>query len=972
MALRQHAWLLLAPALFLAGCGGRDDAAQAPEFGCDATRLSTAGAQAPPSTPGGARTGADGADGTPTGEATASATPTEDAAAGLPPGAIALFDLPFPYDGSELGFGGSVAEFTAAAQRRRAGGRINSFFDHQLPLYGAEVEADRATESILIFDGAASPADAYSGHPGYDFAVADEARRRTTPVLAAAAGTVSEVAWHDLMGWHVMLRHDVPEVGAFQTIYMHLQDDEIYRATRDRLGQRIDAGAHIGTMGTTGNSDGEHLHFEVRFDIDEDGRFRYGAETVDPFGFLPSPDFAASPWYERQNAGPPRYLWNVPLQVAAAVPADGGGDLPAPPGLGGGGGADRRATAAARTEEDGGRMCAPSGSLPPGGTVQLGWSPDPAPSTELAGIGASLVLSVVDADGNPVPRIDPPVAVEMPFDPARLDELEPESVAVHRWEPGAEPEGRRPGGLAQAEDGLAPGGRWRRLPTRIDAARGLAVAATDRPARLALLGRPVRDVVAPTTRIVLDGPRGAAGEGGFYKAVTVTLTADDPSGITQMRYRLSFDAPWRRYDGPFVLRHAGIPQDVPEGVDARFLRGEARRLIIASAVDGAGNIEDPPAQEAVVIDRREDPVYTPPPATQTAEALGSSGESDGDGSSEGDSGGGDPSGADLGDAGSEDGALGAGNEARDASSGAAGAAGSNATSAGTPGQPLARSGGGTPLPEGGPSSPAAAATPTGVDGARTGDRSAASGLAPGLAPGVATAGARSGRGLPTLPVVGPGRAGATPRAPGDITPPPTARIPRADVTATAAIRAATSEARASATARARRGATATAVGARRRSTAMIPDPIEPPGPGRAVPTATPTPPALAAPVLSAPADHAEPRCGEPVVLDWEAVPSLRGRGAHGWQLERLTVGDDGVPRWQPLDAGQTVGGLSLTTLSAPPCARRLRWRVRGIDLAGRPGAWSNWRRLTLKPVPTVPPQEVVAPTQIPGSGYPYP
>jgi hypothetical protein len=554
-----------------------------------------------------------------------------------------------------------------------------------------------------------------------------------------------------------------------------------------------------------------------------------------------------------------------------------------------------------------------------------------------------------------VDEIDPPLAVEVPFDTSKLDDVDAQSLSIHRWEPDGVPTGdigqlweknpaawadtrhgsaplRRPRGLAQADPLAAPGGRWRPLPTRVDLERGMAVAATDRPGRLALLGRPLRDLVAPTTRIVLEGPQGA--QGAFFETVTVTLSAEDPSGIARMRYRLGFEDDWQEYDGPFVLRHADIPADAPEGLDERFLRGAGRRLVVASAIDGAGNIEEPPASRPVVIDRRADPVYTPPPATATTVLTGTAqavvtGTLAASASAEG---------AERDSAGAE--TPPAGTSTGDADQGAT-------TSVTAPGSPAATEDGVSTLP--------GRATQV---AARSGDSSAAS----RLAPGAATAAARGAIGLPTLVVAGP--VSPTP-------PPPPTRMPRADATATADVEARERAVRQTATARARRAATATAVGAPRRSTSMVPDPVEPPPPPGGVrvmvPTATPTPPALLAPVLTAPADGAGPACGVPVTLDWDGVAALRGRGSHRWELERLVVSEDGVPRWQALDGGETVGALTSTTLLSPPCGARLRWRVRGKDSSGRLGEWSAWRLLS--PLDAPPP---AAPTQDATGGYPYP
>lgn len=48
----------------------------------------------------------------------------------------AFLDLPFPYDGGNENFGGTYQQFLIANQRNNGkGGRINSFFDHYLPVY---------------------------------------------------------------------------------------------------------------------------------------------------------------------------------------------------------------------------------------------------------------------------------------------------------------------------------------------------------------------------------------------------------------------------------------------------------------------------------------------------------------------------------------------------------------------------------------------------------------------------------------------------------------------------------------------------------------------------------------------------------------------------------------------------------------------------------------------------------------------
>lgn len=98
---------------------------------------------------------------------------------------------------------------------------------------------------------------------------------RGTPVLAAAAGQVMTVGFglysglqnpNDPYGLAVSIRHDFGYHGkVLYTVYAHLQETRVW------VGQRVDAGEQIGSVGDTGNADGAHLHFEVR--LGQDGYF---------------------------------------------------------------------------------------------------------------------------------------------------------------------------------------------------------------------------------------------------------------------------------------------------------------------------------------------------------------------------------------------------------------------------------------------------------------------------------------------------------------------------------------------------------------------------------------------------------------------------------------------------------------------------------------------------------------------------
>ncbi|GIU95233.1 MAG: hypothetical protein KatS3mg012_1690 [Gaiellaceae bacterium] len=75
-----------------------------------------------------------------------------------------------------------------------------------------------------------------------------------TPIRAAAAGTVIWSGWRGGYGNAVIIDHG----GGLSTVYAHAS------ALIARQGQRVAQGEVIALVGSTGNSSGPHLHFEVR------------------------------------------------------------------------------------------------------------------------------------------------------------------------------------------------------------------------------------------------------------------------------------------------------------------------------------------------------------------------------------------------------------------------------------------------------------------------------------------------------------------------------------------------------------------------------------------------------------------------------------------------------------------------------------------------------------------------------------
>lgn len=101
----------------------------------------------------------------------------------------------------------------------------------------------------------------YSNHTGIDLGNSGDT---STPVLAAASGTVIRSGWHAAYGWHVMISHNM-DGKIITTVYAHMHSKPFVS-----VGQQVAQGKQIGTMGNTGNSFGAHLHFEMY-----DGYYNY-------------------------------------------------------------------------------------------------------------------------------------------------------------------------------------------------------------------------------------------------------------------------------------------------------------------------------------------------------------------------------------------------------------------------------------------------------------------------------------------------------------------------------------------------------------------------------------------------------------------------------------------------------------------------------------------------------------------------
>src|SRR5260370_7481384 len=161
---------------------------------------------------------------------------------------------------------------------------------------------------MIRFDGATGYA--YDGHRGTDFAVSSN-----PPVGAADDGTVIYSEWSDSGGWGVVMDHAYD-----RTAYFHNNQLFVYP------GQHVSRGQVIALSGSTGNSTGPHVHFEVRDLLTP-------WHSIDPYGWTGP---GADPWHwdmgNLWTSNPP-----VPFLLPLAFPGGArwnywyGNDGPPPP-----------------------------------------------------------------------------------------------------------------------------------------------------------------------------------------------------------------------------------------------------------------------------------------------------------------------------------------------------------------------------------------------------------------------------------------------------------------------------------------------------------------------------------------------------------------------------------------------------------------------------------------------------------------
>jgi murein DD-endopeptidase MepM/ murein hydrolase activator NlpD len=138
------------------------------------------------------------------------------------------------------------------ASRVQARAEVLASRQWTLPLTGYTLSA-RFGESSYLWS---------TTHTGLDFAAPEG-----TPIVSIAAGTVTETAYDGAYGNKTVVQLD----GGTEIWYCHQSSQAV------SVGDAVAPGETIGTVGSTGNTTGPHLHLEVR---------PGGRDPVDPFTAL--------------------------------------------------------------------------------------------------------------------------------------------------------------------------------------------------------------------------------------------------------------------------------------------------------------------------------------------------------------------------------------------------------------------------------------------------------------------------------------------------------------------------------------------------------------------------------------------------------------------------------------------------------------------------------------------------------------
>lgn len=322
----------------------------------------------------------------------------------------AFLDLPFPYSGTR-------ADFRKASSKYIDGGRINSWFDHQYPNYGTDQKllpywsltpiTDRISGSPCFDSG-----NCYDGHNGYDFHT-DPLAPQTTPVLAAAAGTVVKIVDCNPCSTRYGKYVDIYLPNKYITRYAHLAsiDNSVKASPQVSNRQRI------GIMGWTGldKPSDTHLHFGVYYDANNNSAVDEPLEAVDPYWNQARSD----PWVEKGGAAS-SYLWRYSLDTPTLY--------------------DPAKSLTITSPSNSTTVRIPANASPSSQIVNLMEAPVAEPSIQLQTTGHSFSLSTSPLgktllDSDKTQDLDLPATITIAYTPGEIAHLAENNLGIYRRNP---------------------------------------------------------------------------------------------------------------------------------------------------------------------------------------------------------------------------------------------------------------------------------------------------------------------------------------------------------------------------------------------------------------------------------------------------------------------------------------------------------------------------------------------------------
>ncbi len=133
-----------------------------------------------------------------------------------------------------------------------------------------------SSSAMLQWPAAGPVTSGFGGRWGKMHEGIDIAQGGSNPVSAAADGTVLRSYKSSSYGNVVFLTHSI-NGQMYTTVYAHMQNRAV------STGQTVSAGTYLGTMGNTGHSTGQHLHFEVHKGAWNASK----SNAVNPMNYLP-------------------------------------------------------------------------------------------------------------------------------------------------------------------------------------------------------------------------------------------------------------------------------------------------------------------------------------------------------------------------------------------------------------------------------------------------------------------------------------------------------------------------------------------------------------------------------------------------------------------------------------------------------------------------------------------------------------